>query len=100
MKDESTLKGKEYIVLKNPRAKVSLTPWGNVYKCASLLDTLVLKLHESQLMDVKLSICLKGRMCMCLNALSSSVYAFTLDSFLYYLFAYDDIHTSFGFVVC
>ncbi|KAM3200338.1 putative protein isoform X2 [Capsicum annuum] len=97
---ESTLKGKECIVLlDNPRAKVSLIPWGNVSKCASLLDTLLLKLHESQLVDAKLSICLKKRECICLNALSSPVHVFILDSVLYYLFAYDDIHASFGFAL-
>ena len=94
------LHDKQSVILENPRAKVSLFPWGNVSKCASLLDTIVFKLQESQLVDAKFSICLKERMWMCLNALSSPLYAFTLDSFLYYLFAYDDIHASFGFVLC
>ncbi|KAF3629292.1 hypothetical protein FXO38_27771 [Capsicum annuum] len=97
LKEESILKGKECIViLENPRANVSLTPWGNVSEYASFFDTLILKLHESQLVDAKLFIFLKGRMCVCLNALPSIVHAFTLDSFLYYLFAYDNVHASLG----
>ncbi|KAF3680237.1 putative pre-mRNA-processing factor 6-like [Capsicum annuum] len=77
-------------------------------------------LYDSQLVDTKLILYLKGRGHMCLSALNPSFCAlcaisfglngiliddstlddaFTLDSFLYYLFAYDDIHTSFGFVL-
>ncbi|KAF3626532.1 hypothetical protein FXO37_30327 [Capsicum annuum] len=101
LKDESTLMDKECVVLlENPRTNVSLTPWGNVPKCASLFDTLVPKLHEFQLVDAKLSRCLKERMSMCLNTYSSPVNSFTCDSFLYYLFAFDDFHASFGFVSC
>ena len=101
MKDDSTLKGKECVVLlENPRAKVSLTPWGNVPKCASLFDILVPKLHEFKLVDAKLSSCLKERMCMYLNTYSSLVNSFPCDSFLYYLFVYDDVHASFGFILC
>ena len=51
-------------------------------------------------MDAKLSSYLKERMCMCLNAYSSPVNVFARDSFLYYLFAYDDVHASFGFILC
>ena len=72
-----------------------MTPWGNVPKCPSLFDTLVPKLHEFQLVDAKLSSYLKERMCMCLNAYSSPVNSFARDSFLYYVFAYDDFHASF-----
>ncbi|KAF3666328.1 hypothetical protein FXO37_10617 [Capsicum annuum] len=101
LKYESTLKGKECVVLlENQREKVSLTPWGNVSKCASLLDTFVLTLHEHRIEDSKLPICFEERMGMCLNSLSPSVYTFALGSFLYYLFAYDDIHASFGFIIC
>ena len=46
-----------------------------------------------------LSSYLNERICMCLNAYSSPANAFAGDSFLYYLFAYDDIHASFGFAL-
>ncbi|KAF3627992.1 putative HMG1/2-like protein-like [Capsicum annuum] len=65
--------------------------------------------------------CLKGKSHMCLNALIPSLCAlcamsfgpngllidnstlddaFTIDSFLYYLFAYDDIYAILGFILC
>lgn len=93
---------------------------GIVYTCASMFDTLILKLNEFQLVDAKFMISLKGRSHMCLNVLSPSqctlcaIYlepndilfydntldeVFTLDSFLYYIFAYDDIDDGFGFTL-
>lgn len=39
-------------------------------------------------------------MYICFNSFSSPVYAFTLDSFQYYLFAYDDIHDSCAMALC
>ena len=104
-------------MVEDPKANVSLPLWGFAHACASLYDKLVLKLLESQLVHVNFMFYLKGRNCMSLNDLIPSLYAksfesigiliddstlddaFTLDAFLYYLFAYDDIHASLGFVL-
>ncbi|KAF3652488.1 hypothetical protein FXO37_17476 [Capsicum annuum] len=69
------------IILENPKAKVSLSSWDNVSKCASLLDTLVLELSKSQLVDAKLMFFLRGRSHICLIDLIPSLCALCAISF-------------------
>lgn len=63
------LPDKQSDILENLRLMVSLSPWGNTTKCASFLHTIVLTLHDSQLMDANLILFLKERGHKCLSAL-------------------------------